>query len=70
MMMTCLEKKPDNRYPSFIDVCADLEQLMRELQPGKEPRMRPNLVGLKADSLNNQAVSLMDLGRKKRPGLF
>ncbi|HMK33625.1 MAG TPA: serine/threonine-protein kinase [Desulfomonilaceae bacterium] len=64
IIMTCLEKKPENRYPSFLDVCNDFEQLMRELRPGKEPRMKPNLVGLKADSLNNQAVSLMDLGRE------
>lgn len=64
IMMTCLEKKPENRYPSFMDLCNDLEELMRELRPGKSPRPRPNLVGLKADSLNNQAVSLLDLGRE------
>ncbi len=64
VMLTCLEKKPDSRYPSFVDVCDDLEAVMRELRPGKEPRRRPNLVQLKADSLNNQAVSLLDLGRK------
>jgi WD40 repeat protein/serine/threonine protein kinase len=65
IMMTCLEKKPENRYPSFVDACHDLEELMVELRPGKAPRPRPNLVGLKADSLNNQAVSLLDLGREK-----
>jgi WD40 repeat protein/serine/threonine protein kinase len=64
IIMTCLEKKPDNRYRSFEDVCSELEVLSREICPGQEPRTRPNLVGLKADSLNNQAVSLLDLGRE------
>ena len=64
VMLTCLEKKPESRYPSFVDVCDDLEAVMSELRPGKEPRRKPNLVQLKADSLNNQAVSLLDLGRK------
>jgi WD40 repeat protein len=64
IIMTCLEKKPENRFQSFAEVCAALESLVRDLRPGKEPRARPNLVGLKADSLNNQAVSLLDLGRE------
>lgn len=64
IIMTCLEKKPENRYPSFVDVCLALESTVREILPGREPRGRPNVVGLKADSLNNQAVSLLDLGRE------
>lgn len=65
IIMTCLEKKPENRYPSFVDVCLALESAFRAAWPGREPRPRPNLVGLKADSLNNQAVSLFDLGREQ-----
>ncbi len=64
LMMTCLEKKPENRYQSFVDVCQALEAINRRLVPGREPRPRPNVVALKADSLNNQAVSLLDLGRE------
>ncbi len=64
IIMTCLEKKPENRFQSFAEVCEAIESLIRDLRPGKEPRPRPNLVGLKADSLNNQAVSLLDLGRE------
>ncbi|MBI5572828.1 MAG: serine/threonine protein kinase [Desulfomonile tiedjei] len=63
IIMTCLEKRPDNRYPSFVDLSTAMESLHRIVRPGREPRSRPNLVGLKADSLNNQAVSLLDLGR-------
>ena len=65
IVMTCLEKKPENRYSSFVDVCVALESLTREVYPGREPRRRPNIVALKADSLNNQAVSLLDLGREE-----
>lgn len=65
ILETCLKKKPENRYNSFVDVCQALEAVSRELRPGRDPRNRPNLVGLKTDSLNNQAVSLLDLGREQ-----
>lgn len=63
IIMTCLEKKPADRYQTFLDVCQALEKAGRELYAGHPVRKRPNLVGLKADSLNNQAVSLLDMGR-------
>jgi len=64
LMLTCLEKKPQDRYQSFTEVCEAIEAVNRQLWPGRHPRPRPNVVGLKADSLNNQAVSLLDLGRE------
>lgn len=64
IIMTCLEKKPEDRFQSFADVCGAMEDLCRDVYPAKAPRSRPNMVGLKADSLNNQAVSLLDLGRE------
>ncbi|GEM_PF-1114628 len=63
IMMTSLAKRPDDRYPSFADACHALEKLSRELSPNSRPREHPNLVALKADTLNNQAVSLLDLGK-------
>jgi len=63
IMLTCLEKKPENRYQSFGDLAQAMSGLCAELRPGREPRSRPNVLALKADSLNNQAVSLLDLGR-------
>ncbi|MEW6349454.1 MAG: protein kinase [Thermodesulfobacteriota bacterium] len=65
IIMTCLEKKPDNRYPSFVALCDAFENLRKHLSPDKKPLRRPNILDLKADSLNNQAVSLLDLGREK-----
>ena len=65
IIMTCLKKKPENRYSSFVDLRGALETLSREVFPGREPRRPPNIVALKADSLNNQAVSLLDLGREE-----
>lgn len=65
IIMTCLKKKPENRYSSFVDLCGALDALSREVFPGREPRRSPNIVALKADSLNNQAVSLLDLGREE-----
>ena len=66
MMMTCLQKKPENRYPSFVDLSRALEIVCGELSPGKAVRKIPNLVGLKADTLNNQAVSPTGLGPAQR----
>jgi WD40 repeat protein/serine/threonine protein kinase len=63
IMLTCLDKKPENRYPSFAEVCRAMELAGNEVRPEKRPRPVPSLVGLKADSLNNQAVSVLDLGR-------
>ncbi len=63
IIMTCLEKKPANRYPSFLEVGQALERAGGALYPDRPVPKRPNVVGLKADSLNNQAVSLLDMGR-------
>lgn len=63
IIMTCLEKKPENRYPSFVEVCEALENASKFLDADNPIRKKPNLVGLKADSLNNQAVSSLDMGR-------
>ncbi len=63
VMLTCLEKLPDDRYPSFADLRVALDDAAGEIRPDRRPRPVPNLVGLKADSLNNQAVSVLDLGR-------
>ena len=65
IIMTCLKKKPENRYSSFVELCGALETLSRKVFPGRESRRPPNIVALKADSLNNQAVSLLDLGREE-----
>ena len=65
IIMTCLEKKPEDRYPSFVAVCEAFERVWAKLSPGRKPIRRPNVIDLKADSLNNQAVSLYDLGREK-----
>ncbi|MFH1113552.1 MAG: serine/threonine-protein kinase [Pseudomonadota bacterium] len=63
VMLTCLEKLPDDRYPSFADLRVALEAAAGEIRPDRRPRPVPSMVGLKADSLNNQAVSVLDLGR-------
>lgn len=64
VMLTCLEKEPENRYPSFAEVCRAMESACGQIRRDRRARPVPNLLGLKSDSLNNQAVSALDLGRE------
>ena len=63
IILTCLEKKPENRYSSFVEVSGALDLLFAGIAPDTKSRRKPNILSLKADSLNNQAASLLDLGR-------
>lgn len=65
IMLTCLAKTPEGRYPSFMALCEALESAWAAVSPGDKLRKRPNLIGLKANALNNQAISLLDLGREE-----
>ncbi len=62
VILTCLAKKPGDRFSSFVDVCRAIEECARQVNPASRPRSKPAIVGLKTDTLNNQAVSLLDLG--------
>jgi WD40 repeat protein/serine/threonine protein kinase len=64
IMMTCLNKNPADRYPSFCELSEALERFWKSQWPSRKVRRRPDVLGLKADSLNNHAVSLLDLGKE------
>lgn len=62
VIMKCLDKDPANRHSSFEETAQAMESVLGELKSAKMVK-RPDNLGLQTDSLNNQAVSLMDLGR-------
>lgn len=62
LILTCLEKDTSKRFRNFYDVSRGLQHCCTEI--GKQNhRAKPDVLKLKADSLNNKAVSFLDLGK-------
>ena len=64
-ILKCLAKKPEERFLSCGEARAELENIYREITGYSYDRKEPEEVDLLADSLNNRAVSLLDLGKKE-----
>jgi WD40 repeat protein len=63
MIMKCLEKDVSKRFHRFSDISSALLNCCNETgKPNK--RIKPDVLKLKADSLNNRAISLLDLGKQ------
>ena len=61
IILKCLSKAPDDRYPSFRAIRELLTASYEEITKRKFAREAPDEVKLLSDALNNRAVSLMDL---------
>ena len=62
IIMKCLEKDVAKRFHCFSDISSALLDCCNEAgNPNK--RIKPDVLKLKADSLNNKAASFLDLGR-------
>lgn len=59
----CLRKKTGERFSSCDEAWKSLAEIYHEVTGKAYPRERVGEVGLRSDSLNNRAVSLLDLGR-------
>lgn len=64
VILKCLKKSPEERYPSFLAMRQELEAVYREIFKTRYPRERPDEIKLIPDALNNRAVSLMDLNHE------
>lgn len=64
IIMKCLEKNPEDRPKSMAVFREDLVGIFWRLTGKKYTRPVPEPGDLRADSLNNKAVSLWDLGKK------
>ncbi len=65
LVMKCLEKSPDMRYHSFEDLREQLKSVYLEVIGKEYPRRIASEVKLKADDLNNRALSLLDLKQQE-----
>ena len=63
LLARCLAYNPDDRYHDFSRVEASLKEIYR-METGEEyPRPLPEAASDTADSLNNRALSFIDLGK-------
>lgn len=64
-ILKCLGKKPEDRFMSCAEAQEELRRVYRAITGRDFEYERPKEVSLLADSQNNRAVSLLDLGRKE-----
>ncbi|MGW0785881.1 protein kinase domain-containing protein [Streptomyces sp. NPDC002913] len=63
LLARCLRQDPARRPASLADVADVLVDLYEQLTGAPYPRPVPTAADLRADELNNRALSLLDLGR-------
>lgn len=64
LILKCLEKDFSKRFHSFVQISAMLSDCCNEVGTPCN-RIKPDVLKLKADSLNNRAVSYLDLGKNE-----
>lgn len=65
IILTCLAKNPQDRYPSCSAVREELAAAYEKIVKQRFSREPPDEVKLLSDALNNRAVSLMDLNHRE-----
>jgi len=65
LLRRCFQNDPALRPASMDEVAERLMRLYEQETGTPYPRQKPNALELRADSLNNKAVSLLDLGQEE-----
>jgi tetratricopeptide (TPR) repeat protein len=63
LLTRCLEYRPSGRPGSCIEIAEELREIYEDEFGEQCDAEKPDLELLAADSLNNRAVSLLDIGR-------
>lgn len=63
LLARCFEPAPGNRPASMLDVAAELQAIYAQEVGQAYPRKMPQMAEMLADSLNNRALSLANLGK-------
>ena len=66
LVLRCLAKSPDDRYPDFLSVRADLLQVYQSLTGQPYPREEILVPELNSADLNNRALTFFDLDQEDR----
>jgi WD40 repeat protein/serine/threonine protein kinase len=65
LLRQCFQNNPDQRPASMDEVAERLMRLYEQETGAPYPRPKPQALELRADNLNNKAVSLLDLGQEE-----
>ncbi|WP_406276539.1 protein kinase [Nocardia sp. NBC_00881] len=64
LLQRCLHEKPEDPRPkSMAGIAAEIAAIYQSAVHSAYPRTMPRAAGLRADELNNRALSLLDLGQ-------
>ena len=66
LITKCLQKEPKDRYHDFETIARELMEIYEEVIEESYSMPKIDELKLKADDLNNKAVSLLELGKKER----
>ena len=61
LLIRCMAQEPDERPGDFTEVCAEMKEIFREETGNEYPRPEPKAAPDTADSLNNRALSYLDM---------
>jgi WD40 repeat protein/serine/threonine protein kinase len=64
LLQRCFRENPDDRPHNMNEVAAELQNIYQQVVGLAYPRLEPKASKDIADSLNNKAISLLDLGRQ------
>jgi WD40 repeat protein/serine/threonine protein kinase len=62
LLKTCFNSEPDGRFKDMAEVAVALRTIYQEITGEEHFRAIPKMIALRANGLNNKAISLLDLG--------
>jgi WD40 repeat protein/serine/threonine protein kinase len=65
LLQQCFRQNPDKRPHDLLEVAQRLQEIYQQETGESFPRQEPQIAKNAADSLNNRAVSLFDLGKQE-----
>jgi tetratricopeptide (TPR) repeat protein len=63
LLTKCMETAPENRPHDFVEIEATLHEIYRSETGNAYPRPAPKATADTGDSLNNRALSMLDIGK-------
>jgi serine/threonine protein kinase len=63
LLQQCFQRDPAERPKDMLEIAGRLQEIYQQETGQAHPRQMPKAIGLRADSLNNKALSLLDLGK-------